>query len=89
MHSENGMESLLILRICFGFATTILTETTLDQQLRFDGSQVLLYHDLLEDTTRQLPDWLFPHVKNLIEQMSSAAWAVVGGSKIEAKEIWS
>jgi len=31
-------------------ATTIATETTLEQQTRLDGFTVLLYHDVLEDT---------------------------------------
>lgn len=39
-------------------ATTILAETNLDESLRNKGGLILLYHDLLEDTTLPLPDWL-------------------------------
>lgn len=64
-------------------ATAILTETSLDNQLRADGSQALLYHDILKDTTVNLPDWLSEQVKTYIHHMT-----FVGGSKQEMSDIW-
>ncbi|MBI4162800.1 MAG: hypothetical protein HY513_03890 [Candidatus Aenigmarchaeota archaeon] len=37
-------------------ATTILTETSLPQDLREEGALALLYHDVTEDTTTELPE---------------------------------
>ncbi len=65
-------------------ATTIATETNLEERTRANGIQVLLYHDLLEDTTRNLPSWLSPKVKYLIKEMTFE-----GGSKQEMNEIWN
>jgi hypothetical protein len=36
-------------------ATTLLAETTLSAEIRFTGYQVLLWHDMLEDTSLPLP----------------------------------
>ena len=65
-------------------ATTIATETKLDETVRNEGIQTLLYHDLLEDTTKELPEWLSPRIKYLVEEMTFE-----GGSKQEMKEIWT
>ncbi len=65
-------------------ATTIATETKLDETVRNEGIQTLLYHDLLEDTTKELPEWLSPRIKYLVEEMTFE-----DGSKQEMKEIWN
>jgi len=64
-------------------ATTILSETTLDEQTREEGALALLYHDILEDTFEQLPPLLPERVKEIIKQMTFQ------GSEQEMKEIWN
>ncbi len=64
-------------------ATMLSTETTLDKTVRDEGVLTLLYHDVLEDTTRKLPDWLSTRVQNLIGDMT-----FYGGSSQEMQEIW-
>jgi len=51
-------------------ATTISTESKLSTELRERGALVLLYHDVPEDTTLQLPDWLEKMVKVDIRDMT-------------------
>jgi len=51
-------------------AAMLATETTLDASVRQVGTQVLLYHDVLEDTTRELPEWLSQDVVEKIWQMT-------------------
>ncbi|PIN80429.1 hypothetical protein COV11_04080 [Candidatus Woesearchaeota archaeon CG10_big_fil_rev_8_21_14_0_10_30_7] len=63
-------------------ATMIATETTLEEKTREEGVQTLLYHDVLEDTTEQLPNWLSERVKKLIQQMTYE------GMAHEMSEIW-
>ena len=70
-------------------ATTMITETSLPEQIRETGSLALLYHDVLEDTTAGLLDELPEDVRRLILEMTSEAWAVPEGSAIEMQEIWS
>jgi len=65
-------------------ATTLATETSLANKIRQEGTQALLYHDVLEDTKRPLPDWLSERVTQLIEQMTFH-----GGSTQEMQEIWN
>ncbi len=65
-------------------ATMLATETSLPAEIRLEGIQALIYHDILEDTTRPLPDWLSSRVAQLIEQMTFH-----GGSSQEMQEIWS
>ena len=51
-------------------ATMIATETTLPANVREEGVQVLLYHDVLEDTKKELPEWLSERVVQLIGDMT-------------------
>lgn len=51
-------------------ATTILTEAALPEELRIRGSQVLLLHDVLEDTTAGLPEGLSVEVIDLVNNMT-------------------
>jgi hypothetical protein len=51
-------------------AMTLLTETTLPNELRYMGYQVLLWHDILEDTDLPLPSSTNQEVRNLIEEMT-------------------
>lgn len=51
-------------------ATTIAAETKLDDRTREEGVLTLLYHDILEDTTKDLPSWLDERIKQLIQMMT-------------------
>lgn len=64
-------------------ATTLLTETSLPEDLRQDGALALLYHDVLEDTNLGLPPWLSARVHSLILDMT-----FYGGSQEEMEKIW-
>jgi len=51
-------------------AMTILTETTLDDHIRLNGSRALLWHDILEDTTISnlpagTPDTVLSYVQDM------------------------
>jgi len=65
-------------------ATTLLSETSLPENLRKDGYLALLYHDILEETTVHLPVELPERVKYFIKEMS-----FVNGSAQEMIEIWN
>lgn len=60
----------------------ILTETKLPEELRFKGSQALLLHDVLEDTTAELPNDLDPEVIWMVNEMTFTS------SQEEIKKIW-
>lgn len=57
-------------------AMTIMTETTLDEALRLKGCQALMWHDVLEDTHAELPIDMNDEVRQLIQDMSFASFAV-------------
>ena len=63
-------------------SNTIATETILDTKTREDGIIVLLYHDVLEDTTKPLPESLPAEIKELIQHMTFES------SDREMIEIW-
>jgi (p)ppGpp synthase/HD superfamily hydrolase len=65
-------------------ATMILHEPRLPEALRRRGAQALALHDLLEDTTLELPDTLSPAVRRLVRQMTFE-----GGSAQEHDELWT
>ncbi len=51
-------------------AMTILTEETLPEDIRSNGAQTLLLHDVLEDTTTKLPEGLTEEVIWMVEEMT-------------------
>lgn len=51
-------------------AMTILMETKLPESIRLPGAETLLFHDVLEDTTADLPADLSPEVNDLIKSMT-------------------
>lgn len=51
-------------------AMTLLTETTLPEEIRVTGAQALLLHDVLEDTTAGLPEGTPTEVIKLVEGMT-------------------
>ena len=62
---------------------TILHETSLPEELRRDGFQALLYHDVLEDSQLKLPDWLSERIQTLVGDMTFES------SQQEMIELWS
>lgn len=63
-------------------AMTIMTETLLDESVRTNGYLALMWHDVLEDTHAQLPDDIEDGVRELIEGMTFASFAV------EKETVW-
>lgn len=51
-------------------AMTLLTETSLPEQIRYPGAIALLWHDTLEDTDLPLPEQTQPLVRMLVEEMT-------------------
>lgn len=64
-------------------AMTLLTETNLSVTTRRVGYQVLLWHDILEDTELGLPDNISPDVRTLINEMTFKSFTD------ERREIWN
>ena len=63
-------------------AAMIRQEPSLVEEVRIAGSQVLLYHDVLEDTTADLPKWLSSDVKSLIADL------IFDSSEDEWENLW-
>jgi len=59
---------------------TLLTETKLNDNLRWNGAVALLYHDVLEDTKYKLPRDLNKEVVKYVNEMT-----LVNGDKKEKK----
>lgn len=53
---------------------TMLTETSLPNDVRDNGALALFYHDVLEDTKMELPSDLPEHVVELIHDMTFAGF---------------
>jgi len=63
-------------------AMTLLTETTLDESIRFDGFAALLWHDVLEDTQLELPENTSDSVKKYITDMTFKSFSD------EIEDVW-
>ena len=64
-------------------AMTLLAETNLPESFREAGAQALLFHDILEDTTAELPEGTPDEVIRLVKEMTFAS------SDEEMQQIWS
>lgn len=64
-------------------AMTLLTETNLQEYIRFEGAQALLLHDILEDTNAKLPDGISARVHHLVLEMTFES------SAQEMELVWS
>jgi len=64
-------------------AMTILTETSLPEELRYSGAEALLLHDLLEDTKTPLPKSVNRRVVELVLGMTFES------SEQEMRIVWS
>lgn len=51
-------------------ATTLLHETKLSEPLRIICFQALLLHDIIEETTQNLPDNIDPQVRELVNEVT-------------------
>jgi hypothetical protein len=51
-------------------ALTILQETKLPESVRLSGAETLLFHDILKDTSAELPEDLPQEIKNFIQEMT-------------------
>jgi hypothetical protein len=61
---------------------TLLTETTLPEEIRFTGYQALLWHDILEDTNLPLPEETDLEVIRLVQEMTYQSF------RDEQNQIW-
>lgn len=64
-------------------ASMIRQEPSLSEDVRLKGSQALLYHDVLEDTTAELPEWLSDDVRTLVSELTFES------SEDEWKTLWN
>ena len=53
---------------------TMMTETSLPADIRENGALALFYHDVLEDTNMELPNYLPESVKNMVTDMTFASF---------------
>lgn len=64
-------------------AMTLLTEMELSAEFRYSGYLALLWHDVLEDTKAELPDYASEYIKLLVQDMTFS------GLSEERNEIWT
>jgi len=64
-------------------AMTLLTETSLSESIRFNGYQALFLHDILEDTTIDLPIGTSDAVRRYVQDMTFDSFTD------EVNNIWS
>ncbi len=55
-------------------AFTLLNDQRIPFAERELGYQVLLLHDIIEDTSLKLPDWVDPQVAGYVQQMTHETW---------------
>lgn len=68
-------------------ATLILSEPNLPEKIRTQGAIVLLFHDVLEDTTVNLPKDLEPSTRKLIIAMTISKEEKYGFSSFEKERV--
>jgi (p)ppGpp synthase/HD superfamily hydrolase len=51
-------------------ATLLLADTEVPWEERELGFQALILHDVLEDTSLKLPEWINPAVQKIVEEMT-------------------
>jgi hypothetical protein len=61
---------------------TLLTETSLPEEIRFAGYLALIWHDVLEDTNLSLPDDTDDNVIRLVQEMTFKSF------REEQEQIW-
>jgi (p)ppGpp synthase/HD superfamily hydrolase len=51
-------------------ASMLITDTQVPYEQRELGFKALLLHDVLEDTSLQMPDWVEPEVKDIVKELT-------------------
>lgn len=59
---------------CMWAAGTLVMDPEIPKEERVLGFQVLLLHDVLEDTSKQLPDWVGQDVQEGIRMLTHDTW---------------
>lgn len=80
-YRQNGRVPYLIHPL--GAALLHLADTELPFELREQGAKILILHDVLEDTSLSLPDWVDEEVRVGVEEMTYR-----GSSSLEEKQKW-
>ena len=52
----------------------LLNDTRIPYEERRIGYQALLLHDVLEDTSLKLPEWVEPEVAKIVQEMTHETW---------------
>lgn len=47
----------------------LLHETSIHEEFRLSGAEALILHDVLEDTNKDLPEWISPRVEGHVKRM--------------------
>ncbi len=55
-------------------ACTLIMDPKIPKEERIIGYQVLVLHDVLEDTSEQLPDWVSDDVKRGVQSLTHENW---------------
>lgn len=55
-------------------ATLLLNDQLIPFKKRKLGFQVLLLHDVIEDTDLSMPDWISREVRNYVQEMTFSTW---------------
>ncbi|MEK7564725.1 MAG: hypothetical protein AAB394_02045 [Patescibacteria group bacterium] len=55
-------------------AMVLLNDTRIPYEERRIGYQALLLHDVLEDTSLKLPEWVEPEVAKIVQEMTHETW---------------
>lgn len=63
-------------------ASMVLHEATLSEEVRIPGAQAELLHDVGEDTTISIPEWVCPEVQELVKLMTFTS------SEEESRLVW-
>jgi (p)ppGpp synthase/HD superfamily hydrolase len=51
-------------------ASILITDTRIPYEEREKGFKALILHDVFEDTSLQLPDWVEPNVKEIVRELT-------------------
>lgn len=71
---EQGVRQLPYIVHPYWCALMLLNDSHLPRDVRETGFKVLLLHDVLEDTTLPLPDFVEPRVVELVKEMTYETW---------------
>lgn len=55
-------------------ACTLIMDSNIPKQERIVGYQILVLHDVLEDTSMQLPEWVSEEVQRGVQSLTHSNW---------------